>query len=117
MKHRTPESLPGDHPGNQEPVKRLSFNLPAGLHMRFKTACSANNRTMLTELQEFVARRAEELEHHAGLGEAWRQFSQGHRIGTEVRRLQALDRALACHHPTGDIDEMLADIERGRDLR
>lgn len=33
------------------------------------------------------------------------------------RRLRALERALACNHPTGDIDEMLADIERGRDLR
>lgn len=32
-------------------------------------------------------------------------------------RLDALDRALACNHPTGDISEMLADIERGRDLR
>ena len=28
--------------------------------------------------------------------------------------LDALDRALACNHPTGDIDEMLADIERRR---
>ena len=33
------------------------------------------------------------------------------------RRPDALDRALACNHPTGDISEMLADIERGRDLR
>ena len=32
-------------------------------------------------------------------------------------RLEALERALRCDHPTGDIDEMLADIERGRDLR
>ena len=32
-------------------------------------------------------------------------------------RLDALDRALTCNHPTGDIAEMLADIERGRDLR
>ena len=32
-------------------------------------------------------------------------------------RLDALDRALGCNHPTGDIGEMLADIERGRDLR
>ena len=32
-------------------------------------------------------------------------------------RLRALERALACNHPTGDIDEMLDDIERGRDLR
>ena len=33
------------------------------------------------------------------------------------RRLDALDRALTCNHPTGDIGEMLADIERGHDLR
>ena len=32
-------------------------------------------------------------------------------------RLRALERALACNHLTGDIGEMLADIERGRDLR
>ena len=32
-------------------------------------------------------------------------------------RLDALDRALGCNHPTGDVGEMLADIERGRDLR
>ena len=36
---------------------------------------------------------------------------------TAESRLRALERALACNHPTGDIDEMLADIERGRDLR
>ena len=32
-------------------------------------------------------------------------------------RLRALDRALACNHPTASVDAMLADIERGRDLR
>jgi predicted amidophosphoribosyltransferase len=32
-------------------------------------------------------------------------------------RLQALDEALRCGHPTGGIDEMLAEIERGRALR
>lgn len=31
-------------------------------------------------------------------------------------RLEALDRALTRDHPTGDVDEMLSDIERGRDL-
>ena len=36
---------------------------------------------------------------------------------TAESRLRAVERALACNHPTGDIDEMLADIERGRDLR
>ncbi len=32
-------------------------------------------------------------------------------------KLHALDRALGCGHPTGDVDTLLADIERGRDLR
>ena len=32
-------------------------------------------------------------------------------------RLAALDRALECGHPTGDLDELLAEIEAGRDLR
>ncbi len=32
-------------------------------------------------------------------------------------RLAALDQALQCDHPTGDMDELLDDIERGRDLR
>jgi hypothetical protein len=36
---------------------------------------------------------------------------------SRTTRLDALDRALACNHPTGNIAEMLADIERGRDLR
>ena len=42
--------------------------------------------------------------------------STAHTPGAESR-LRALERALACNHPTGDIDEMLADIERGRVLR
>ena len=32
-------------------------------------------------------------------------------------RLDALDRARGCNHPSGDIGEMLAEIERGRNLR
>lgn len=32
-------------------------------------------------------------------------------------RLKALDKALRCGHPTGSIDQMLAEIERGRALR
>ena len=35
---------------------------------------------------------------------------------TAERRMRALDRALVCNHPTGNIEEILADIERGRDL-
>jgi hypothetical protein len=36
---------------------------------------------------------------------------------TPAARLDAIDRALRCAHPTADIDEMLAEIERGRALR
>ena len=39
------------------------------------------------------------------------------RLQLAERRLRALDRALACNPPTADIEDMLADIERGRDLR
>lgn len=38
------------------------------------------------------------------------------RTSPEVR-VEALERALTCNHPTGEMDELLADIERGRDLR
>lgn len=31
--------------------------------------------------------------------------------------LEALDRALECAHPTGDIDQILGEIETGRALR
>ena len=108
-----------DSPRNPEPVKRLSLNLPARLHTRFKTACSANDRTMMNELLELVTRRTEELEREAGLGDvAWtRQHLQTQPAGASERRLRALDRALECNHPTGDIEEMLADIDSGRDLR
>lgn len=36
---------------------------------------------------------------------------------TPEQKRNALDRALQCGHPTGDLDEVLADIERGRGLR
>ena len=98
--------------GGAEPIKRLSVNLPESLHKRFKTACSATGRQMIAEIRDLVEHRTEELEREAGLsGSPWR------RSGPAERRLRALDRALDCNHPTGDIDEMLADIERGRDLR
>lgn len=107
-----------------EPIKRLSVNLPESLHTRFKLACVATNRKMLREIREFVERRTEEierkLEDETGLGAGGRVRPVPMRArlsGPAKRRLKAIDRALACNHPTGDIDEMLADIERGRDLR
>jgi hypothetical protein len=50
-----------------EPMKRLSLDLPASMHTRFKTACSATGRKMVGELQEFIERRTAELEAEAGI--------------------------------------------------
>ena len=96
-----------------EPIKRLSINLPESLHTRFRTARSATNRKMITEIRRFVTYRTEELEDEAGLTDRQWAMQLSKRA---QRRLEALDRASGCNHPTGDIDEMLADIARGRDL-
>lgn len=50
-----------------EPTKRLSLDLPASLHTRFKTACSATDRRMVGELQAFIEQRTQELEEDAGI--------------------------------------------------
>jgi len=50
-----------------EPTKRLSLDLPASVHTRFKTACSATNRKMVSELLEFIEQRTETLEKEAGI--------------------------------------------------
>lgn len=50
-----------------EPTKRLSLDLPASLHTRFKTACSATSRKMVGELQAYIQTRTRELEEEAGL--------------------------------------------------
>ena len=103
-----------------EPIKRLSLKLPESLHKRFKTACVATNRKMLEEVQTLVEYRTRELEDEAGLSlTTWgRGAGQlGERSAAVERKLRALDHALGCNHPTADIERMLADIERGRDLR
>ena len=50
-----------------EPTKRLSLDLPASLHTRFKTACSATDRKMVGELQAFIEQRTQQLEEDAGI--------------------------------------------------
>lgn len=54
-------------PKPQEHTKRLSLDLPASVHMRFKTACSATGRKMVGEIQDFIERRTAELEDEAGI--------------------------------------------------
>ncbi len=46
-------------------TKRLSLDVPAELHTRFKTSCSATGRKMANELMRFVLERTEELENEA----------------------------------------------------
>ncbi len=50
-----------------EATKRLSLDLPASTHMRFKTACSAMGRKMVSEVQAFIDKRTVELEKEAGI--------------------------------------------------
>ena len=114
-------SRPPHHPVTRaEPAKRLSLSLPESVHTRFKTACSATNRKMVTEIQKLVLRRTEELEKEAGLSDStWARQAANPPLIAEpaAQRLAAIDRALECGHPTGDIDQVLGEIERGRDLR
>lgn len=59
-------------PGRQkstpvEATKRLSLDLPESTHTRFKTACSATGRKMVSEVQTFIEKRTKELEDEAGI--------------------------------------------------
>ena len=96
-------------PPTTAPVKRLSIELTESLHQRFKTACSATNRRMASEVVDLVERRTAELENEAGL-------RTDHHDALR-RRSDIIDQALTCNHPTGDIEQILADIARRRDLR
>lgn len=53
--------------GRNEPTKRLSLDVPETMHTRFKTACSATGRKMVTEVMSFIEQRTTELECEAGL--------------------------------------------------
>lgn len=50
-----------------EPTKRLSIDLPVNKHTRFKTACSAVGRKMVSEIEAFIDQRTAELEEEAGI--------------------------------------------------
>lgn len=60
-------AAPCPKPVQEEQTKRLSLDLPASTHTRFKTACSATNRKMVAELQAFIETRTKELEDEAGI--------------------------------------------------
>lgn len=63
----TQDVKPAPEAAPEEPTKRLSLDLPASIHTRFKTACSATNRKMVGELQSYIEARTAELEEEAGI--------------------------------------------------
>lgn len=46
----------------EEPVARLSIDLPKSLHRRFKTACARADLKMVAEVMKLIERRTRELE-------------------------------------------------------
>lgn len=79
-------------------TKRLQIVVDDEEHERFRKAAAREGLT----LSEWVRR---------ALGRA-RETQKG---PTASRKIAALDRALKCDHATSDMDEMLAEIEKGRD--
>ncbi len=70
------------------------------------------------EAEEFKQTAVREgLTLSAWARQAMRHFQRRHLGSTPARKLAALERALTCGHPTGEIGELLAQIEAGRDLR
>lgn len=63
--HDQPPPPPVARPAERS--KRLSLDLPESVHTRFKTACSATGRKMVSEIQEFIERRTAELESEGGI--------------------------------------------------
>lgn len=49
--------------------------------------------------------------------QALRRAQRSQEGPTADDKMKAVERALACDYPTGDIEEILASIEKGRDLR
>ncbi len=64
---QVPPQPPAKPEVKAEPTKRLSLDLPASMHTRFKTACSATGRKMVAEIQSYIEQRTIELEKEAGI--------------------------------------------------
>jgi len=46
----------------QEPIRRLSIDLPVSWHRRFKIACTKADKKMIDEVTDFIKRRTVQLE-------------------------------------------------------
>jgi hypothetical protein len=60
--HNTPEPQTHIPTKVAEPMKRLSIDMPAGLHRRFKVACTTADKVMVAEVLTFIEQRTAELE-------------------------------------------------------
>ena len=94
------------------PATRDGTSILIGMSTRLQIIMSEAEVASLRQ----VARRAG-LTVSEWARRALRAARNAQAVPSPVSKLEALERALNCNHPTGDIDEMLADIERGRDLR
>ncbi len=56
---RKPSNVGNDNSGK---TKRLSVDISAQVHTRFKTACSATGKKMTKEIEAFIEKRTLELE-------------------------------------------------------
>lgn len=75
---------------------------------------------VLLDEEEFARVREDARRHGMNVSEWVRRSLRDARRqraeGSTKARLQAIERALACEHPTGDIDELLDEVEAGRAL-
>lgn len=46
---------------NNEPMKRLTVDMPKSLHLRFKSLCAQHDTKMNDEIRQFIERRCDEM--------------------------------------------------------
>ena len=61
------ETREAEQAAKEEPVARLSIDLPKSLHRRFKTACAQADLKMVVEVMQLIELRTSELEKKLGL--------------------------------------------------
>lgn len=55
------------NPGDGETKQRFTFDIPTGLHRRFKMVCAAHGTIMARELLAMVEKRTQEMEQAGAL--------------------------------------------------
>ena len=55
--HTTPDAWVNDRQAKQEPMKRLTIDVPLSLHQRVKSQCALNGEQMADVLREMLEQR------------------------------------------------------------